>query len=132
MFRRPPSTTSADTLFPYTTRVRAADAGGRPGRVIVDAVDDLRRTVRQEARHRADHLVVDALTVGGGQRVANLRIALHRVDEEDAVVEALPEQAARVLVGLCGMRPKSRLKIGISEQKTTDMVEVARLAGQAE
>src|SRR3546814_16079750 len=52
--------------------------------------------------------------------------------EEDAVVEALPEQAARVLVGLCGMRPKSRIKIGISEQKTPDMVAVARLAGQAE
>src|SRR3546814_11165406 len=30
------------------------------------------------------------------------------------------------------MRPKSRIKIGISEQKTPDMVAVARLAGQAE
>src|SRR3546814_4814290 len=74
---------------------READARGGPGRVIVDAVDHLRRAVRQEARHRADHIVVDALAVGGGQRIANLGIALHRVDEKDAVVEALPEDAAR-------------------------------------
>src|SRR3546814_16668292 len=63
--------------------------------------------------------------------IANLGIALHRVDEEYAVIEALPEEAARVLVGLCGMRPESWIKVGIGEQQIADMVAIARVTGQA-
>src|SRR3546814_8358058 len=62
--------------------------------------------------------------------IANLGIALHRVDEEYAVIEALPEEAARVLVGLCGMRPESWIKIGIGEQQIADMVAIARVTRQ--
>ncbi len=94
---------------------RQADAGRGPGRVIVDAVDHLGRLVRQEARHRADHIVVDPLALVGGERLADLSIALHRVHEEDAVVEALPEEASRHLVRRRGMRPEPRIEVGISE-----------------
>src|SRR3546814_13140722 len=40
-------------------------------------------------------------------------------------------RSARVLVGLCGMRPESWIKIGIGEQQIADMVAIARVTGQA-
>src|SRR3546814_17709284 len=63
--------------------------------------------------------------------IANLGIALHRVDEEYAVIEALPEEAARVMVGLCGMRPEAWIKIGIGAQQIAEMVELTRATGHA-
>src|SRR3546814_5987546 len=39
--------------------------------------------------------------------------------------------AARVLVGLCGMRPELRIEIGIGEQQIADMVAIARVTDQA-
>src|SRR3546814_20434115 len=67
MIRRPPRSTRTDTLFPYTTLFRSADAGGaeRPGRPDMQDVDvALGQDVRERARPRSRRRVAGNAQAG--------------------------------------------------------------------
>src|SRR3546814_6203431 len=59
MIRRPPRSTRTDTLFPYTTLFRSAEADGLADRRLegVDARGDLIQTLQHVDRHRVGRIL---------------------------------------------------------------------------
>src|SRR3546814_9260682 len=108
MIRRPPSSTRTDTLFPYTTLVRAgeADAGNTvhlerqdqpvpvDRAVLVEIVDDgqARCLPFLQPDERRGHCAVDP------DRAADLAVDAHR----------LPGDAQRYVIAGCGRKRRDR------------------------
>src|SRR3546814_7179763 len=102
MIRRPPRSTRTDTLLPYTTLFRSAEAGRqrqrhRPGAGI-DRAEEQRREIRARLRDQGDAVGrADALPdqpIGDRHRVvAQLRIGIaarqHRSEEHTSELQSL-------------------------------------------
>ncbi len=99
-----------------------AHGRGGPGGMVVHAVEDLvilavvLHAVHQEVGHRPEQIALDAFPLGRGQVVVDAVVGHRRVDEPHALVERLPEDAARSLREGHGMESQRRIEVGIGRQ----------------
>ena len=99
-----------------------AHGRGGPGGMVVHAVEDLvvlavaLHAVHQEIGHRPEQVALDAFPLGRGQVVVDAVVGHGGVDQPHALVERLPEDAARCLRHRYGMEAQRRVEIGIGRQ----------------